>query len=326
MKKVLFIFNPYAGRGRIKSKLFDIADIFTKYDYKVHMYPTQRKGDATRQVLNETEEYDLLVCAGGDGTLNEVVTGLMTSGLKTPVGYIPAGSTNDVGHSLKISRNIMSAMQNILTGNAFAMDIGRFNDRYFVYVAAFGAFTDIPYTTSQKNKNAIGHIAYYLEGIKKLSELKSKHVRVQYDNKVIEDDFIVGLITNSLYIGGFKNVNYDKLSLNDGLIEMLLIKMPKNLKDLNSIISSLLTYKINPAFMHYVQTTKLEISSENMEWTLDGEFGGSHEHVLIENCKQAINLICCLPKGTITMKEKRASKANKTIVDKLAVEINKLLL
>jgi YegS/Rv2252/BmrU family lipid kinase len=292
MKKLLFIFNPAAGRGRIKGKLYEIVDAFVKYGYKVMMYPTQHKGDATAIVMSDTDSYDLLVCAGGDGTLNEVVAGELLAGKSVPIGYIPSGSMNDVGHSFKISRNIMSAVSVILTGKPFAMDVGKFNDKYFVYVAAFGAFTDIPYTTSQKNKNMIGNLSYYLEGIKKLSELKEKHVRIQYDDKVIEDKFIVGLVTNSLYIGGFKNVNNEKTSLNDGLLEMLLIKAPKNIYDLQTIIGSLLSNKINPNFMYYIQTNKLSITSESMEWTLDGEYGGAHKSVVIENCNKAINIVC----------------------------------
>ncbi len=291
MKKLLFIFNPAAGRGKIKNKLYDIIDAFVKIGYRVSVYPTQKKGDATLIVKNDTDPYDLLVCAGGDGTLNEVVCGLMLAGKKVPIGYIPAGSMNDVGHSFKISRNIMGAVDNILTGKPYSMDIGRFNDRYFIYVAAFGAFTDVSYTTSQKNKNMIGHLSYYLEGIKKLSELKEKHVRVEYEDKVIEDKFLVGLITNSLYIGGFKNVNYEKTSLNDGLLEALFIKMPKNIYDLQMIVTALLNYRIEPHFMYYIQTPKLTITSESMEWTLDGEYGGAHANVVIENSNKAINVI-----------------------------------
>ncbi len=292
MKRLLFIFNPAAGRGKIKGKLYDIIDAFVKHGYRVSIYPTQHKGDATSIVKSEVDPYDLLICAGGDGTLNEVVSGMMTAGKSVPIGYIPAGSMNDVGHSFKISRNIMSAVNNILTGKPYSMDIGKFNDKYFIYVAAFGAFTDIPYTTSQKNKNAIGHLSYYLEGIMKLSDLKEKHVKIQYEDKVIEDKFLVGLITNSLYIGGFKNPNYEKTSLNDGLLEALFIKMPKNIYDLQMIVSALLSYKIVPNFMYYIQTSKFTITSEHMEWTLDGEYGGAHTNVLIENNCKAINILC----------------------------------
>lgn len=293
MKRLLIIFNPTAGRGRVKNKLYDIIDAFVKHDFRVSVYPTQRKGDATSFIIRDKNSYDMLICAGGDGTLNEVVSGLVSSGRNLPIGYIPAGSMNDVGHSFKISSNIMQAVDNILTGKPYSMDIGKFNnDRYFIYVAAFGAFTDIPYTTSQKNKNVIGNLSYYLEGIKKLSELKEKHLKILYDNKVLEGKFLVGLITNSLYIGGFKNVNYEKTSLNDGLLEALFIKMPRNIYDLQLIVTALLNYKIEPNYMYYIQTSKLEIISESMEWTLDGEYGGAHTNVVIEDCNKAIQIVC----------------------------------
>jgi diacylglycerol kinase (ATP) len=291
MKKILFIFNPAAGRGKIRSKLFDIIDTFVRCGYKVQVYPTQKKGDALSIVENEQEHFDLFLCAGGDGTLNEVVSGMLSSGKRVPIGLIPAGSMNDVGHSFKISRNIMKAVNDVITGTPYSMDIGRLNERYFIYVAAFGAFTDVSYTTSQKNKNTIGNLAYYLEGIKKISELKPKHVKVYYDDKVIEDDFLVGLVTNSLYIGGFKNLNYDKTSLNDGLFELLLVKMPKNIIELEMIIASLISYKLNENLMYYVQTSKIKVVSEMLEWTLDGEYGGSYEKVVIENHNKAIKIM-----------------------------------
>lgn len=296
MKNLLFIFNPAAGRGKIKSKLFEIINTFVKCGYKVTVFPTQNKGDALTIMKRDSQTYDLLVCGGGDGTLNEVISGQMYSGKAIPIGYIPAGSMNDVAHSLKISREIKNAVKNILTGAPRSLDVGKFNDKYFIYVAAFGAFTDISYTTSQKNKNMIGILSYYLEGIKKITDLKTRHVKVLYDNKVIEDDFIDGFITNSLYIAGFKNVNYDKTSLNDGMFEMLLIKMPKNIIDLQAIVSALINVKINENYMYYIQTSKLTILSDEMEWTLDGEFGGAYHKVEIENCNNAIKIICNLPR------------------------------
>lgn len=292
MKKILFIFNPTAGRGKIKGKLFDIINTFVKHGYKVTVYPTQNRGDATGIIARESDTYDLLVCGGGDGTLNEVITGQMYSGKFTPIGYIPAGSMNDVAHSLKISKDVKSAVQNILTGVPKTLDVGRFNDKYFFYVAAFGAFTDVPYTTSQKHKNVIGTLSYYLEGIKKISELKAKHVKVLYGDKVIEDDIIIGFVTNSLYIAGFKNVNYSNTSLNDGMFEMLLIKMPKNIFELEAIISALINNKMNENYLYYIQASKITVISEMLEWTLDGEYGGAYEKVEIENCNNAIEIIC----------------------------------
>lgn len=292
MKKILFIFNPAAGRGKIKGKLFDIISTFVKHGFKVTVFPTQNKGDAAAIITRETESYDVLVCGGGDGTLNEVISGEMYSKKSIPIGYIPAGSMNDVAHSLKISREVKSAVKNIITGSPRAMDVGKFNDKYFIYVAAFGAFTDVSYTTSQKNKNVIGILSYYLEGIKKITDLKARHVRVQYENVIIEDDFIDGMITNSLYVAGFKNVNYEKTSLNDGMFELLLIKMPKNIIELQAIISALINVKINEDYMYYVQASNITITSDEMEWTLDGEFGGTYDRVEISNCNNAVEIIC----------------------------------
>jgi len=295
MKKLLFIFNPAAGRGRIKGKLFEIINTFVKSGYKVTIFPTQAKGDATSIITQDDEVYDLIVCGGGDGTLNEVISGQMFAGKPVPIGYIPAGSMNDVAHSLKISREIGKAVKNILTGVPRTLDVGYFNGKYFIYVAAFGAFTDVPYTTSQKNKNMIGNLSYYMEGIKKLADLKSKHVKIQYDDKELEDDFVIGFITNSLYIAGMKHISHEKTSLDDGIFEMLLIKMPKNIIDLEIIISCLINSKINETYMYHLQASKITVISEAMEWTLDGEYGGSYEKVEIDNCHKAIEIICGEP-------------------------------
>lgn len=288
MKKLLFIFNPYAGRRRIISKLYEIIDSFVKKGYLVTVYPTQSSGDAINLLTQTSDFYDLVLCAGGDGTLNEVINGMMNRENKMPIGYIPVGSVNDVAHSLNISRNIMKAVQLIQKEEYYAVDVGKFNDRYFSYVAAFGALTDISYTTPSKNKNIMGSVAYFLEGIKKLSEVKPKHVRVTYGENEIEEDLIIGLVTNSLYIGGFKNLLTEKTSLCDGIFEVLLVKMPKNIIELETIITALVSEKINTSFMYYFKTSSLTIRSKTMEWTLDGEFGGNHKKVEIVNCRQAI--------------------------------------
>lgn len=290
MKRLLFIFNPYAGRRRIASKLNEIVDSFVKRGYLVTVYPTQSSGDATNLLIQNEEIYDMVLCAGGDGTLNEVVNGMMRREHKMPIGYIPVGSVNDVAHSLNISRNIMNAVQMIQKEEYYSVDVGKFNDRYFSYVAAFGALTDISYTTPSKNKNIMGSVAYFLEGIKKLSEVKPRHVRVSYNDVEIEEDFIVGLVTNSLYIGGFKNLLAERTSLCDGIFEVLLIKMPKNIIELETIVTALVSEKLNDTFMYYFRTSSLTIHSRTMEWTLDGEFGGNHKNVEIVNCRQAIQI------------------------------------
>ncbi|WP_246240956.1 diacylglycerol/lipid kinase family protein [Anaerocolumna sedimenticola] len=290
MKKILFIFNPIAGKLKIKRKLFDIIDLITKNGYQVITYPTQCSGDAINIITKNDENYDFILCSGGDGTLSEVVTGIMNSSNSIPIGYIPTGSTNDFALSLKLSRNILRATQIILNGYLMPIDIGKFNSKYFVYVAAFGAFTDVPYRTPQKYKNIVGYLAYLLESIKRISDLKTKHIQLKYDEKVIEDDFIIGLITNSLFIGGFKNIYNENVGLSDGMFEVLLIKMPNNIFEFQAILSSLINVEINENYMYYFQTSNLIINSDKMEWTLDGEYGGTYDHVKINNINNAVQI------------------------------------
>ncbi|QHQ63702.1 YegS/Rv2252/BmrU family lipid kinase [Anaerocolumna sedimenticola] len=290
VKKILFIFNPIAGKLKIKRKLFDIIDLITKNGYQVITYPTQCSGDAINIITKNDENYDFILCSGGDGTLSEVVTGIMNSSNSIPIGYIPTGSTNDFALSLKLSRNILRATQIILNGYLMPIDIGKFNSKYFVYVAAFGAFTDVPYRTPQKYKNIVGYLAYLLESIKRISDLKTKHIQLKYDEKVIEDDFIIGLITNSLFIGGFKNIYNENVGLSDGMFEVLLIKMPNNIFEFQAILSSLINVEINENYMYYFQTSNLIINSDKMEWTLDGEYGGTYDHVKINNINNAVQI------------------------------------
>jgi len=292
MKELLFVFNPIAGKCKIKNYLLDIIDAFIKSGYSVNTYATQDVGDATSVIASIDRKYDLIVCAGGDGTLNEIISGLMVREDNIPLGYIPLGSMNDVAHSLKISRNVNKAVKTIMTGSPFNLDIGHLNDRYFSYVAAFGAFTDISYATSRNNKNMIGILAYFLQGIKQISDLKTKHVKVEYDDTVIEEEFLVGIVSNSLYIGGFKNVEREKIGLNDGELEVLLIKMPKNLIETQTILGALIYGNIDSDYMYYFQTSKLKMTSEAMEWTLDGEFGGVHSIVNISICDRPLQIIC----------------------------------
>lgn len=240
MKKLLFIFNPSSGKARIRPHLFKIVEFYTNAGYLVTVYPTGATGDAHAFLGDLRNEYDLIVCSGGDGTLNEVVAGLMDSGNKTPLGYIPSGSTNDFGRSVGISTELGTALEISCAGNLQKLDVGRLNDRYFVYVAAFGAFTRVSYVTSQKMKNALGYLAYLLQGIKELSELHPYKLSVQYEYGVIEGEYIVGLIMNSFSIGGFKNPVGALTELNDGVFEVILVKMPQNVIELQGVIADLL--------------------------------------------------------------------------------------
>ena len=292
MKNLLFILNPSAGRKHIKSKLFDIVDVFVKADYNVRVYPTQAKEDATRIVSEEGWLYDLIVCAGGDGTLDEVVTGCMKCGCDTPIGYIPCGTTNDFARSLGIPKDPIRATKRIVKYPPKPIDVGSFNGDFFIYVAAFGAFTDVTYTTPQEYKNYLGHAAYLLEGIKSVASLTPYHLKIQYDDNVIEDDFILGMITNSLTVGGFPNPNAKIAELEDGLYEVLLVKFPMNPIDLQATVTAYLTGEFNPEYMYQFKAQKIIIESpEEIQWTLDGEFGGSVAYAEVENLHKAVSII-----------------------------------
>lgn len=286
-KKLLFIYNPKAGKAKIKNKLSDILDVFAKADYEITVFPTQARGDARHKMENRSKDYDLVVCSGGDGTLDETVTGMVESGFKTPIGYIPAGSTNDFGGSLSLPKNMLRAAEAIVQGRTFSCDIGTFNEDVFVYIAAFGIFTEVSYETGQDVKNVLGHMAYVLEGMKRLSTIKSYPMRVSFDDKIIVGDFIFGMITNSYSVGGFKNITGKNVLLDDGVFEVTLIKQPKNPIELNNIMVSLLNHDIDTNVMYCFRTAKLVIeSTEPVAWTLDGENGGSHKSVRIQNiCK-----------------------------------------
>ena len=230
------------------------------------------------------------MASGGDGTLDEVVTGLMEGNHKTLLGYIPAGSTNDFANSLHVSKNMLQAATDIVEGIPHAFDVGKFNDDFFVYIAAFGIFTDVSYETSQDLKNILGHLAYVLEGAKRLLDIKSYHMKVVTESGVIEDNFIYGMVTNSRSVGGFKNLTKDVV-MNDGLFEVTLIVQPKNPLEMQEIIRNLLSMEDNSDLIYSFKARKLTIEAdEAVAWTLDGEYGGSPEVVEIENLKQALNL------------------------------------
>lgn len=290
-KKLLFIYNPKAGKAKIKNKLADILDIFARAGYEITVFPTMAKGDAQHLMECRSRDYDLVVCSGGDGTLDEVVTGMVESGFKTPIGYIPAGSTNDFGGSLELPKNMLKAAETIVEGRNFSCDIGAFNEDVFVYIAAFGLFTEVSYETDQDVKNVLGHMAYLLEGMKRLSSIKSFPMRVSYEDKIIVDDFIFGMITNSMSVGGFKNITGKNVQLDDGVFEVTLIKRPKNPIELNNIMLSLLNHDVDTDVMYCFRTAKLVLeSTEPVAWTLDGENGGSHKSVRIENIYKGMEI------------------------------------
>ncbi|MCM1175412.1 MAG: YegS/Rv2252/BmrU family lipid kinase [Blautia sp.] len=290
-KYMLFIYNPKAGKAQIKSNLLDIIDTFVKAGYEVTAYPTQGPGDAVRAVKERRDGYDIVVCSGGDGTLDEVVTGMMQCEKKLPIGYVPAGSTNDFANSLGIPRSMVKAADAVVDGQSFACDIGAFNDDTFIYVAAFGLFTDVSYETRQDIKNMLGHTAYLLEGVKRLSSIKSYQMKISYDDVCLEGEYIYGMITNSISVGGFKGITGKNVELNDGLFEVTLVKKPANLLEMNNIIPALVDKRVHSDAFRSFKASKIVIESEQeVAWTLDGEFGGGHLKAVIENKNKALEI------------------------------------
>lgn len=293
LKKLLFVFNPHAGKGQIKANLCDIIDIFTKGGYEVTAYPTQAVMDGYEKVKNDAAEYDLIVASGGDGTLSEVVKALMEHEEKIPLGYIPAGSTNDFASSMDIPKNMVNAAKAIIDGTYFDYDIGELNGQYYVYVAGFGAFTDVSYETPQNAKNTFGHAAYIMEAIKRLNRISGQQMRIEHDGEVIEGNFILGLITNTESVGGMRKLIAKGVCFDDGLFEITLVKTPTNIISLQRAISGALLNKLNNEKDFIIfRTSRVKFISENeIPWTLDGESGGVHKEVEIINHKRALRLI-----------------------------------
>ena len=293
MKKMLFVFNPRSGKEQIKGQLMEILDIFTKAGYELRVHVTQKQKDAMEVVARLGKKVDVVVCSGGDGTLDEVVTGMEQSEVNVPIGYIPAGSTNDFANSLGIPKNMEEAARVAVNGTPFPCDVGGFNGDTFVYVAAFGLFTEVSYQTSQQMKNILGHAAYILEGAKHLMDITSYRMKVSHDGEIIEDEFIYGMVTNSLSVGGFKGISGPDVLLDDGLFEVTLIKNPKNPIELNKILAGLANRENDNELIYSFKTSELHMESEEeVPWTLDGEFGGSHTDLTITNLNKQITIMC----------------------------------
>ena len=292
-KKVLFIVNPKSGKGSIRSKLLDIVDIFVKAGFDLTLYISQSAGDARAKAKEVEGKYELVICSGGDGTLDEVISGMMECEKRSAIGYIPCGSTNDFAHSLKIPTSMTKAAEHIAAWKEFPCDIGRFNDDYFVYIAAFGLFTDVSYETSQDVKNVLGHLAYILEGMKKLTEIKSYPMKVESEEMTLEGNFLFGMVTNSTSVGGFRNITGKHVHLDDGVFEVTLIKTPQNILELNEIMQAVIAGKSeNNKYFYQFRSSHVKFTSESpVAWTQDGEFGGYHEVVDVKNDKQALSLL-----------------------------------
>ncbi len=290
-KKLFFVFNPKAGKGKVRAHLLDVIDVFNRNGYEVIVHATQAPRDAYEKAKEYQGKVDLIVCSGGDGTLDEVVTGIREMNSQTPIGYIPAGSTNDFANSLFMPRSMVEAAENIMQGEIYSCDIGRLNEQTFAYIAAFGLFTDVAYETDQQLKNILGHGAYILEGVKRLFDIKSYHMKVVSEELVVEDDFIYGMVTNSRSVGGFKNLTGKHVDMDDGLFEVTLITMPKNPMELQEIIGAMVSQEDNTHLIHSFKSKKISIEcEEEVPWTLDGEFGGNHTCTEIENMHKGLRL------------------------------------
>ena len=291
MKRLLFIMNPYAGTRKAVKYLADIIGIFNRADYEVVTYMTAATGDASRIAETKTPGMDLVVCAGGDGTLNETVNGILRSGCDVPVGYIPCGSTNDFGSSLRIPTNPVKAAESIVAGEVTRYDMGKFGQRYFSYVASFGAFTKTSYATPQNVKNALGHIAYLLGSVQELSQIRNEHLRIETEDRVIEDEFIFGAISNSTSVGGILTLDPKQVDMRDGKFELLLVRAPRDLIELSDCIRALQTQKYNCAMITFLSTSKLTVyANPEMSWSLDGERQEGSEKIVVENLQHAIGL------------------------------------
>ncbi len=291
-KQCMLVFNPHAGKGKVKSSLFAIINGFFSMGYLVSCFPTAYKNHAIELIQYHGSAYDLLVCCGGDGTLNEVINGVMQLEKPLPIAYIPTGTVNDFANTLNLSGNVEKAMEIFAKHEFFACDICGFNERYFTYVAAFGAFTEVSYDTPQSAKNMLGRAAYFLEGLKLLPKITTYHMKITAADRIIEDDFVFGAITNARSVAGFQSVNTKNAQLDDGEFEVLLIRMPQNPLDLQIIITALLKQEINEKFMEFFTASSLIIESDpNANWTLDGEEGGQPALIQITIKNKAVSFL-----------------------------------
>lgn len=291
-KRLLLIMNPYAGLKSGKKHLADILELFCKAGFVPTVFMTIDVGNGHALAKAHAAAADLVVCIGGDGTFNEVVSGVIASGADVPIGYIPCGSTNDFASGLKLNKSPLHAAQDILDGTPKTYDIGVFGQRYFSYVASFGAFTRASYATPQNLKNALGHLAYILEGIKDLPNIRPVHMRVEAADCVFEDDYIFGAISNSTSLGGVLTIDPNTVDMNDGLFELLLIKYPKTATELNECIRCLQEKNYHSSMLTFHSTDRLTIiADETVDWTLDGEHEPGHAQVTVENRHNAFRLI-----------------------------------
>ncbi len=291
-KEILLIVNPCSGKGKVSKYIPQICDNLEKQGYELEVIYTSKNNNGEEIIKSYIRYVDSVVVCGGDGTLNEVINGIVKCYKKIDVTFIPFGTTNDYAKTVKMPKNHFKLSKKLPKYKELGVDIGKFNNSYFYYVAAFGIFTKISYTTDYKEKNKWGKLAYYKKGIKELKKMKSYHTTIVTDNEIIKDEFIYGSITNSISIGGFRWFKRNDVKINDGLFELVLIKKPKNFLGFLKIVFSVLRNKYDQKNIYCLKTKHLQIDfDEKVDWTLDGEYGGSEKHVLIENNKNKIDLL-----------------------------------
>lgn len=301
MKKMLITANIHAGNGAIREHLVDWIDHYVARGYEVSVHTSQQPRDLISYISQNAAGYDLLVSSGGDGTLNETLNGLMHCPSPPLLAYIPAGTVNDFATSLRIPRDLEQASRLVWEGVPFRCDIGRFGSQYFSYVAAFGAFTDVAYQTPQVAKQVLGRLAYLIEGIKRLPNLRAFPMKIQGDQFQLEDDFLFGMVSNSTSVGGFHFEDKLGVAMDDGVLEVLLVRMPHNMSEQQAVINGLMKQHPIPGLLYMFRTKQLAIrSGEAIPWTLDGEYGGTVQDVEIANCHQALNIL--VPKPEIQQK------------------------
>ena len=290
-KKILLIVNPCSGKTKTRIGLSDIIKRFSADEYEFTAKETTCRGDATNIVKENAEGHDLVVCCGGDGTLNETINGIMDMPKRIPIGYVPSGTTCDLATTLGIPADADKAADIIKDGEINDYDIGLFNNRYFSYVASFGAFTKNSYTTPQKLKNRFGHAAYVFSAAKEIKDIHGTHMKVEYDGGVLEGDFCFGSISNSSSIAGMFKLREEDVRLNDGKFEVFLVRH-MNLFKLAKTILEVMQQKYDPEKVIYIQTSKIRLTApdESVSWTLDGEFGGEHKEVMVHILERAIRL------------------------------------
>ena len=290
-RKLLLVVNPIAGQRRANRSLAEIVRVFNEAEYRCEIYVTGASGDATNYIAAHAEQFDRVVCIGGDGTLNEAVTGVLRSGESRVIGYIPAGSTNDFAASLNLSMDVVQAARDASGLGMMDLDIGTFNERPFIYTAACGAFARVSYSVPQSAKNSLGHLAYVLEGIRDISSLRPFHLSVTTEDRELDGDFLFCSVTNSTSVGGVLKLDTERVLFNDGRFEVLLVRNPKNPRELSDILWALSSMEVPTDLVEFFHAGHITVDADQpLEWSLDGEKQSAVTHADMHNLHEAIRL------------------------------------